>query len=212
MLCIAKACGDGILAHGEQCDDGNIASGDGCSSRCRLEEGYVCAVPGSACTTIPGLDSCVYKNVDIIKCTCGDGNATTATPPTVMAVHRTAESKPVMSANRRAENASIPHAEMEKSSPHQAIRRLRNAISEPASMMERTDARKTANSLRAVTMMIRTISPREHAATASSVPANNATTATPNPAITATRFAKLSPSMNAAMQKPATATRFAVTA
>ena len=42
QLCVAKACGDGIVARGEDCDDGNLISGDGCSVRCRIEENYRC--------------------------------------------------------------------------------------------------------------------------------------------------------------------------
>ena len=33
-------------AKSETCDDGNSKSGDGCSSECKLEDGYVCAVVG----------------------------------------------------------------------------------------------------------------------------------------------------------------------
>ena len=47
--CIAKECGDGIIAYGEECDDGNLISGDGCSYRCRLEAGYLCKTAGKPC-------------------------------------------------------------------------------------------------------------------------------------------------------------------
>jgi fibro-slime domain-containing protein len=50
-------CGDGVRSFPEQCDDGNTNAGDGCSAACRLEIGFKCDQPGSACT----------------KTTCGDG-------------------------------------------------------------------------------------------------------------------------------------------
>ncbi|RKH71508.1 DUF4215 domain-containing protein [Corallococcus interemptor] len=42
--------GDGRLQPGEQCDDGNTVSGDGCSSTGTVEAGYLCNVPGNACS------------------------------------------------------------------------------------------------------------------------------------------------------------------
>ncbi|WP_431603497.1 DUF4215 domain-containing protein [Corallococcus macrosporus] len=42
--------GDGRIQPGEQCDDGNTASGDGCSSTGTVEAGYLCNVPGNACS------------------------------------------------------------------------------------------------------------------------------------------------------------------
>ena len=41
-ICVARACGDGIVATGEQCDDGNLDNGDGCSIKCKIETGYTC--------------------------------------------------------------------------------------------------------------------------------------------------------------------------
>ncbi len=55
--CVAKTCGDSILAFGEECDDGNVTSGDGCSSRCKSEPNWRCPTPGKPC----------------VKGTCGDG-------------------------------------------------------------------------------------------------------------------------------------------
>ena len=55
--CVARTCGDSILAFGEECDDGNTVSDDGCSSRCKSEPGWRCPTPGSAC----------------VRGTCGDG-------------------------------------------------------------------------------------------------------------------------------------------
>jgi cysteine-rich repeat protein len=43
------SCGDGVVSGLEACDDGNTASGDGCSSTCRVEPGWSCAVPGQPC-------------------------------------------------------------------------------------------------------------------------------------------------------------------
>lgn len=43
-------CGNGALDDGEACDDGNAESGDGCAADCsRVEEGYRCPSPGTAC-------------------------------------------------------------------------------------------------------------------------------------------------------------------
>ncbi len=53
--CVARSCGDGIVAKGEECDDGVNkekgvpVSGDGCSDRCKIEPGYHCSKPGSPC-------------------------------------------------------------------------------------------------------------------------------------------------------------------
>ena len=59
--CIAKRCGDGILAGNEQCDDGNNTSGDGCSATCQIEPGYACVAQATA------------PNSVCHKTTCGDG-------------------------------------------------------------------------------------------------------------------------------------------
>ena len=45
--CIAKTCGDGIVAGNEQCDDGNTVAGDGCSATCTLEPGFACVTQGT---------------------------------------------------------------------------------------------------------------------------------------------------------------------
>ncbi|HEY5961567.1 MAG TPA: DUF4215 domain-containing protein, partial [Polyangiaceae bacterium] len=43
---------DGLVNQSEErCDDGNRTSGDGCSSVCRVEAYYLCATPGTPCTT-----------------------------------------------------------------------------------------------------------------------------------------------------------------
>ncbi|MBQ4359655.1 MAG: DUF4215 domain-containing protein [Proteobacteria bacterium] len=61
--CVARSCGDGIIASGEECDDGFDpgkgvpVSGDGCSARCKLEDGYHCPEAGKPC----------------VKGKCGDG-------------------------------------------------------------------------------------------------------------------------------------------
>ena len=44
-------CGDGVLQGTEQCDDGNTsAKVDGCSATCKLDPGWVCPLPGTACS------------------------------------------------------------------------------------------------------------------------------------------------------------------
>lgn len=35
-------CGDGIMVD-QECDDLNTENSDGCSSKCKIEEGYICA-------------------------------------------------------------------------------------------------------------------------------------------------------------------------
>ena len=47
-------CGDGNLSFGEFCDDGNSMSMDGWSDMCRVEAGYTCGMPGTACTARSG--------------------------------------------------------------------------------------------------------------------------------------------------------------
>lgn len=42
--------GDTRLEATEQCDDGNTVSGDGCSASGNIEAGYLCHVPGAACS------------------------------------------------------------------------------------------------------------------------------------------------------------------
>lgn len=63
-------CGNSRVDDGEGCDDGNAVAGDGCDGTCKVENGYVCATPGAACTStlycgdgLPGPDeSCDDKN------------------------------------------------------------------------------------------------------------------------------------------------------
>lgn len=45
-------CGDSRLSYGEFCDDGNTDNMDGCSSACRVEAGYTCDAPGTACALV----------------------------------------------------------------------------------------------------------------------------------------------------------------
>ncbi len=47
--CVAKACGDGVVAGSEQCDDGNTTDGDGCSKYCKRESGWHCDAGGKPC-------------------------------------------------------------------------------------------------------------------------------------------------------------------
>ncbi len=62
-------CGSGVLTTNKVCDDGNTQSGDGCSSDCKtVEPGFICRVPGRACTTRCGDGE--MKGFE----TCDDGN------------------------------------------------------------------------------------------------------------------------------------------
>ncbi|QSQ13154.1 DUF4215 domain-containing protein [Myxococcus landrumensis] len=62
--------GDGRLQPGEQCDDGNTVSGDGCSATGTIEAGYLCHVPGRACS----LSSLCGNDVVNAGEACDDGD------------------------------------------------------------------------------------------------------------------------------------------
>jgi cysteine-rich repeat protein len=63
-------CGNGVLTSNETCDDGNTNGGDGCSADCNsVEAGWVCRVPGKACTPLCGDGVLTGGEV------CDDGNA-----------------------------------------------------------------------------------------------------------------------------------------
>ena len=62
--------GDGRLQPGEQCDDGNTTSGDGCTATGTVEAGYLCHVPGNACS----LASLCGNNVPNTGELCDDGD------------------------------------------------------------------------------------------------------------------------------------------
>jgi cysteine-rich repeat protein len=64
--------GDGRIQSNEQCDDGNTTSGDGCSATGTIEAGYLCHVPGRACS----LASLCGNNVTNPGEACDDGNTT----------------------------------------------------------------------------------------------------------------------------------------
>lgn len=49
----AELCGNGKFDPTESCDDGNKDDADGCSASCKVEEGWGCARPGSACVRLP---------------------------------------------------------------------------------------------------------------------------------------------------------------
>ena len=59
-VCIAKACGDGVVAGDEECDDGNTNTADGCNNFCEIEASYACTINAS------GKSTCQ-------KGRCGDG-------------------------------------------------------------------------------------------------------------------------------------------
>ncbi|HEY4175178.1 MAG TPA: DUF4215 domain-containing protein [Kofleriaceae bacterium] len=73
---LPSTCGNGTLDAGEECDDGDSDNLDGCSSRCLVEDGYVCnADEPSVCAlnvcgdgTIGGTEEC-----DDLNTTNGDG-------------------------------------------------------------------------------------------------------------------------------------------
>lgn len=46
-VCVAKACGDGIVAGDEECDDGNTKTADGCNNYCEVETSYKCTINAS---------------------------------------------------------------------------------------------------------------------------------------------------------------------
>ena len=69
--CIARACGDGILAGSEECDDGNYVSNDGCSKQCKREENFHCPTPGAPCLADICSDGVMTGDE-----TCDDGNLT----------------------------------------------------------------------------------------------------------------------------------------
>lgn len=71
-------CGNGIQDGADECDDKNTDSNDGCSSTCKVEDGYVCTVPGTPCAKLGGCgdgilqkdEECDDKNtVDADGCT-----------------------------------------------------------------------------------------------------------------------------------------------
>ena len=62
--------GNGKLESGEQCDDGNAVSGDGCSATGTIEAGYLCHVPGRACSLASLCGNAVINAGEA----CDDGN------------------------------------------------------------------------------------------------------------------------------------------
>ncbi|MCY1001153.1 DUF4215 domain-containing protein [Myxococcus sp. MISCRS1] len=68
----APVVGDGRIQPGEECDDGNTVSGDGCSATGTIEAGYLCHVPGRACS----LASLCGNNEVNPGEACDDGNTT----------------------------------------------------------------------------------------------------------------------------------------
>jgi fibro-slime domain-containing protein len=86
-------CGDGILQGTEQCDDGNTSLKlDGCSATCTLDTGWVCPLPGTACSAAKcgdglkaGSEECDdHNNVDNDGCsaTCRLQTTTVTVAPT----------------------------------------------------------------------------------------------------------------------------------
>jgi len=70
VKCVSTmVCGDGVLQGTEQCDDGNMNGTDGCSSLCKLEAGWACPLPGTACNAASCNDGIVAGNEE-----CDDKN------------------------------------------------------------------------------------------------------------------------------------------
>jgi fibro-slime domain-containing protein len=59
----STSCGNGNVETGEDCDDGNNKDGDGCSSKCKIEAGFMCS-------TVPQSDAvdCVQTPNAGMKC------------------------------------------------------------------------------------------------------------------------------------------------
>ncbi|MBX3233294.1 MAG: DUF4215 domain-containing protein [Labilithrix sp.] len=55
------ACGNSILDGDDECDDGNPTPDDGCSASCKVEDGYVCNIPGQPCAKIGACGDGVLK-------------------------------------------------------------------------------------------------------------------------------------------------------
>ncbi|PTL77941.1 DUF4215 domain-containing protein [Vitiosangium sp. GDMCC 1.1324] len=76
-------CGDGLKQGSEACDDGNNISGDGCTASCNeVEPGWVCSVPGTACTQTPGCGNGKVEGTeecDDRNTAAGDGCTATCT-------------------------------------------------------------------------------------------------------------------------------------
>ena len=66
--CRVKTCGNKRMDGNEACDDGNKKNGDGCSSRCSIEDGWICRGAPSTCTARRG-DGIVNGEEQ-----CDDGN------------------------------------------------------------------------------------------------------------------------------------------
>jgi cysteine-rich repeat protein len=72
-LCLAPACGDGIvqLDRGEECDDGNQLAGDGCDAAC-LSGGFATVAP----VVISGSDPCTTAKAGLSHKVAVDGSGT----------------------------------------------------------------------------------------------------------------------------------------
>ncbi len=71
--------GDGRLQPGEECDDGNTVSGDGCSSTGKVEAGYLCNVPGNACSLASLCGNGTAESGELCDNGATPGNGCTAT-------------------------------------------------------------------------------------------------------------------------------------
>ena len=71
LLAAGHQCGNGLKERGENCDDGNAQSQDGCDSRCWIEQGYHCPIPGARCLQAA---VCGDEKQDFPTEQCDDGN------------------------------------------------------------------------------------------------------------------------------------------
>ena len=72
-------CGDGVLQGTEQCDDGNVKNADGCTSTCKLEAGWLCPTPATACNAAACGDGIVAGNEECDDKNVADGDGCSAT-------------------------------------------------------------------------------------------------------------------------------------
>ena len=68
-------CGDGMRTDAEECDDGNLLNKDGCSSTCKIETGFVCALgtAGAQAQMLMESSSCINTLESNGTCCFSDG-------------------------------------------------------------------------------------------------------------------------------------------
>ena len=123
LLAAGHQCGNGLKERGENCDDGNAQSQDGCDSRCWIEQGYHCPIPGARC-----LQAAV----------CGDEKQDFPTEQCVMVTRmmemgavRPAKSNPDFSAGEPGASGSV-----ETESSAHSLSKLENSVMTGTTMTE----------------------------------------------------------------------------